>query len=77
MVGGHVYRIIFVHIRFHRHSLLIKNLVILGARKRRENKELQQIDGQFSLNDFDVSQDGLGRILGEAKYITSESDGTD
>ena len=54
--------VIPVEVRLHRGALFPEVLMILRARQRRQAEELDDIEGQFLLNDRDVAPDGLRRV---------------
>src|SRR5258708_25565527 len=47
--------------------------MVLGTGKRSEAVRLQQIDGQLALDDFDIAQDLLRRVGGEADDVSGEN----
>ena len=49
--------VVLVHVAFHLHTCEMKLLVIGGPGQWRENEELEEIDGQFPLNDANVALD--------------------
>ena len=69
MVGGRVLQVVNVHVRIHRHAALIEDLVVLRARQRRQDGELENIDRQLALDDLQVVGDGFGRIGGKADDV--------
>ena len=46
--------------------------MVLRAGQRRQAVRLQQINGQFALDDSDVAQDGFGRVAGEADDVAGK-----
>ena len=46
-------------------------LVVLGTGQRRQIKELEQVDGQFPLDDLDVVNYRLGRVVRKTKNVTA------
>jgi SAM-dependent methyltransferase len=74
MAGGHVLEIVFVHVRVHPHALEVKLFVILRAGERREDEELQHVDRQLALDDFDVALDGLWRVGEKSENVPAIGD---
>ena len=48
--------------------------MVLGARHRRENKELQNVDRQFALDEGDVAADRSRRVGREAQDVAGDGD---
>ncbi len=48
--------------------------MILRARQRREEKELENVERQFAFDDLDIAQDRFLRIGGEAEDVAGEGD---
>src|SRR5689334_5409091 len=71
MSSGDVRDIISVQVGIHRDPGLIKLEVILRARQRRKTKKLEQINGQFLLNDTDVVHYRLRRIVRESQNVAA------
>ena len=62
-------QVVAIHIRVQRDALEIHFLVILRARQRRQDEELQDIDRQLALDDLDVALDAFRSIAGKAQDI--------
>ncbi len=69
VMGNAVIEIVFVEIGIHPHLLAEQRLVILGAGQRRQKEELEEIDRQFALDDFDIAQDRFLGIVRKAENI--------
>ena len=69
MGGADVLEIVIVHVGVHRDPFEVKGLVILGAGQRSEEKELEDVERQFLLDDLDVAGDRLRGVCGEAEDI--------
>ena len=54
--------VVFVHVRVHRDPFEVKDLVILGAGKRGQAKEFEDVERQLLLDDVDVAGDRFGRV---------------
>ena len=67
--------VIFVHVGVHPDALLPEHLVVLRARQRREEKQLEDVERQLSLDDLNVPQDRLFAVTREADDVTGTGDG--
>jgi hypothetical protein len=63
MVRDPVIEVVFVEIGVHPHALGVQNLVILRARERREEEELDQVERHLPLDDLDIAGDLLRRVV--------------
>ena len=77
MAGHVVIKVVFIQVRVHCNSGLVKLLMVFGARQRRQIKELEEIDRQFTLDDFDIVNDRFGRIARKAEYVPTVCDDPD
>ena len=55
--------------------LLEQDLVVLRARQRRQEEELEDVDRQLALDDLDVAQDRLLGVVGKAQNVAGIGDG--
>jgi hypothetical protein len=69
MARDPVVEVVFVDVRIHRNSGPVQALVILGSRKRRQVKKLQQLDRELALDHLDVVQDRFGGVVREAQDV--------
>ncbi|SAL07553.1 hypothetical protein AWB78_08629 [Caballeronia calidae] len=71
VVRDPVVGVVFVDVRVHPFSVPYHRLMILGARKRGEHEEFENVDWQFTLDDLDVAQDRFFRVCRESDDIAS------
>jgi hypothetical protein len=48
--------------------------MILGAGQRREEEELEHVDGELALDDLDVGADRVDRVAGKAEDVAGVRD---
>src|SRR3954470_23073047 len=71
MSGGDMRDVIAVQVSVHSDSGLMELEMVLRARQRREREKLEQINGQFLLNDLYVALYRLRRVVGESHNVTA------
>src|SRR5215470_3460089 len=76
MRGADVLNVVLVEVLLHRDALFPENLMILRTRQWRQAEELDDIKGQFLLNDRDVAADGFRRVRREAEDVSGERENT-
>src|SRR5215468_837224 len=70
-----VIEIVLIHVRIHPDALARKDLVILGPRQRCQEKELQNINWQFSLYDFNITGNRFLAVGRKTEDVTRIGDG--
>ena len=75
MMRDAVIEVVLVHVGVHPDAFLPKHLVILRARQRRKEEELQNIERQLPLDDLDIAHDRFLGVAGKAENIAGISDG--
>ena len=63
-MGDAMVEIVFVEIGIHPRAVLQQDLVVLRAGQRSQEEELEEVERQLALDDFDVAED---RFLGVAR----------
>jgi hypothetical protein len=64
-----VFEVVFVEVGIERHALAPQRLVILGARQRRQEEELEHVEWHLLLDDLDVAPRRFRRVVGEAENV--------
>src|ERR1700722_14080508 len=72
MMRDAMVEVVFVDVGVHPDALLQQSLVVLRAWQRREEEELENIEGQLALDDLDIPQDRFLCIRGEAEDVAGE-----
>ncbi len=75
MMRHAVIEVVLVQVGVHPDPLLPQHLVVLGARQRRQEEELQDVERQFALDDLDVAQDRFLGVAGKAEDVAGIGDG--
>ena len=70
-----VIEVVFVDVGVHPDPFLQQTLMILGARKRRQKEELENVERQFALDDLDVAQDRFLRVGRKAEDVAGVGQG--
>ena len=69
--------LVFVHVGVHPDTLLVQDLVVLGARQRRQHEEFERVERQLFLDDLEVVADRLRRVVREAEDVAGEGHDAD
>jgi len=66
--------VVLVKIAIHPNALAPEALVVLRTGQRSEKEEFENVDRQFALDDFNIAQDRLLTVTGEAEDIARADD---
>mgnify|MGYP007071089069 CR=1 FL=1 len=72
-----VIQVVFIQIRIHRDARFVQAFVIFGTGQRRQVKKFEQVNRQLFLDDFDVANDGFGRVIRKAENVAAIRDDAD